>query len=532
MRNSNQFAASGLAWFAILVFAITSFSTALPCCAQSESDGLRFPYQGLVLSDQATVHSGPGDVHYATQRLSQGDVVEVYRHDPGGWCAIRPTSSSFSLIPEAALEFVSDGVGRIAEEGTQAWVGTKLGPVEKPLWQIKLKKGELVEVLGEASWPSPEGHSTVWYQISPPAGEFRWIRISDIQLPASARLQLAANKQDSTGQDLESPAQTVRSLNDIIATSPTRVPAGTLSTDSNVVNSAIGFQQHQTQPGHVQQTGLQTDFSQPTQDATVSMNGGWRKSTRPIGSRGSLEQNKSPFGNSSSKYSGSRNYDSDHNPGSYSNAYETPPALRVANADIATPNLARELNSARDSFQSSFGSASGRTLSARMSDLEMQLTKEMLKDPSQWRLEDLETEATAVYRSSSDTSERALAEKFLKKVGNCKAVQTGYQSGSTSRGIGSQPIGSGVNHNVELSTTYDAHGWLNRMVRDGGKSDSSYVLQDDTGKITHHIAPTPGMNLTRYVKKRVGIIGQRGYHKELELDHVTAHRIIELEKTR
>jgi len=70
------------------------------------------------------------------------------------------------------------------------------------------------------------------------------------------------------------------------------------------------------------------------------------------------------------------------------------------------------------------------------------------------------------------------------------------------------------------------------MVTDGGQGAPSYVLQDANGKITHHVSPIQGMNLHRYLRSQVGIIGQRGYHKRLNLDHVTAHRVVELQKRR
>lgn len=144
---------------------------------------VEFPYQAIVRNEGTEIFSGPAAVHYATDRIGQGEIVQVYRHDPGGWCAIRPNPGSFSLIPAGAAEIVSEGIGTVLQDNTQAWVGTRLGSVEKPLWQIKLKAGEEIEILGEASWPSPDGHSTIWYQIAPPAGEFRWVRLADLSTP-------------------------------------------------------------------------------------------------------------------------------------------------------------------------------------------------------------------------------------------------------------------------------------------------------------------------------------------------------------
>ena len=118
----------------------------------------------------------------------------MYRHDPNGWCAIQPPAGSFSLLPEAAVEKLDDGVGVLIQDQVQAWIGTRLGSVEKPLWQVKLRSDEEVEIIGEASWPSPDGHSTIWYQISPPAGEFRWVRMADLKIPSAASRSLPVDR--------------------------------------------------------------------------------------------------------------------------------------------------------------------------------------------------------------------------------------------------------------------------------------------------------------------------------------------------
>ena len=82
-----------------------------------------------------------------------------------------------------------------------------------------------------------------------------------------------------------------------------------------------------------------------------------------------------------------------------------------------------------------------------------------------------------------------------------------------------------------MGTTYDAFGWLDKLVRDSGNSPSTFVIKDDSGKITHHVSPVPGLNLHRYLRQKVGVIGQRGYHQQLRLDHVTGERVVVLQKT-
>jgi len=154
------------------------------------------PYRVPVVGEDATVHAGPGSTHYATDQLSPGATVDVYRHDPGGWMAIRPPESSFSLLQRDELEILPDGLARVKYDDTVAWVGTSLSAVDNPMWQIRLNKGEIVEVLGMVDRQQYELESGEpdWVQIMPPAGEFRWIAASDLDLTRSQPLPKPARQ--------------------------------------------------------------------------------------------------------------------------------------------------------------------------------------------------------------------------------------------------------------------------------------------------------------------------------------------------
>ena len=89
---------------------------ALPSIATAQRD-TDFPYQALTLNEKTIVRSGPADVHYETDELTSGQVVNVYRHDPGGWCAIQPPQGSFSLVPESAIRKLDDANGIVTVDG-------------------------------------------------------------------------------------------------------------------------------------------------------------------------------------------------------------------------------------------------------------------------------------------------------------------------------------------------------------------------------------------------------------------------------
>ena len=546
---------------------------------QTANEEIEFPYQALILNEGATIHSGPGSVHYSTRKMKQGDAVEVYRHDPGGWNAIRPVSGSFSLVPESVVKVVSQGIGLITEDGTQAWVGTEYGPVSKPLWQVKLKRGETVELLGQISWPHADGHSTTWYQIAPPAGEFRWVRMSDIRLPLGHSIKKNFDTAGSFGAS---------------SFGASSFGGGSFGGGSFGARSFGGIVSNQVAP-----TTTPSRFNVPatrpaTPYKTVSINEGWRQATKPIAKPSSSNRLSGGYNNSARQLSSfesalagmGESIPNRPSRGATPLAANVGSSIRIADANLGSPNLARGLSSARTEF----GNAQlGANLdSLKLDDLEFKLTQELLNHPPQWQLETLELAAQSLYQRTSDASERARLTNYLQKITNCKTVRAGYNntnnttytsaqsgrlgaSGLSANGLGSngvaasglgsnlrgasglgssglgangfgasglgvgrrgvgnsnQPVGSGT-RSYSPGAQYDATGWLNEMVRQGGQSSSTFVLQDQTGKITHLVATAAGVDLRPFIKKRVGINGQLGFHTTLNRRHVTAMRIAEL----
>ncbi len=401
------------------------------------------------------------------------------------------------------------------EAGTQAWVGTKLGPVEKPLWQVKLKEEEIVEVLGLASWPSPDGHSTTWYQIAPPSGEFRWVRREALELPTEATAPVVSNtssdKKAGDASILLASGVTSERVNPFDGDGADKLRRASLEVDSSGI------------PAEIQ-----------------GVNRGWRPTPKPIGVGESLaELNRNRLGvgvlsdGTASEVSGGGVDSRFGDQGATNLAAGGPKSDRFANRNISRDGFARNLGLAR---QGGVSLDSSTRYSRNLNDLEFQLTQELIKkDPSSWNLSDLEKAANAIYQTSNRQKEKNQAERFLTKLKSCRAIQTGFKSTGSLSGIGmdvasSQPVGTGINPKLDLSNTYDAHGWLSEIVRDDASGRIEYVLQDESGNITHHVGPSPGMNLKRYLRSRIGIVGQRGYASELKLDHVTATRVVLLEK--
>ena len=508
---------------AVLFFAID---------VRAQDDTTSFPYQAFVLSDNATVHSGPASVHYTTDKLPTDTIVEVYRHDPGGWCAIKPPAGAFSLIPEKAIERIDDKIGRVTEDGTKAWVGTRTGTVEKPLWQIKLRNEEQVAILGEVSWPNPEGHSTIWYQIAPPAGEFRWIRISDLKLPRQvndlpdlpADLPAVVANTDSTQSTIQ-PVQQIR----------TAVGASELT--GPTASQASAVQEFESE--------FDAEFEEtpePPSENNLAVNHGWRRASGPV----RIADRRAD--SSSSKSFTTPAIEAASKVDSFSSNGSVEPSVPSLASSAASANSVPAADS--NTAISSIGPING-PVSERVRRLESSLTAEMLKSPETWNLEPILQRATSIATTSNLQREQEHANRLIQKIRNCTSIQSRFQSayigsrnsngqaglrilGRSAQGSGSRSAAptAGQNSPVQLGTTFDAHGWLNQLVRGRGSMQPTYVLENDQGQITHHISPTPGLNLSRYLKSKVGVVGRRGFDNSLQLDHVAADRVVVIDQIR
>ncbi len=142
-------------------------------CPGNAAQAAEFPYRALANAPQVYVRSGPGENYYPTSHLAQGAEVEVYRHDPGGWYAIRPPEGSTSWIRADQVELLDPDLAVVRVERAPARVGNEFNDTRDVI-QVQLSHGEQVRVLGAKRFGSGPTAQT-WYQIAPPAGEFRWV---------------------------------------------------------------------------------------------------------------------------------------------------------------------------------------------------------------------------------------------------------------------------------------------------------------------------------------------------------------------
>jgi hypothetical protein len=149
-----------------------------------------FPYSAFVAAADVPVRSGPGEQFYPVLTMARGDAVEVWRHESGGWCAVRPPEGSFSWISADFVRAIDDRRGIVVGDQVNVRIGSKFSDVRDAI-QVQAAEGEELTLI-EARQPAGEGGSW-WYKILPPAGEFRWIHSSQLvrhpdQIPAAPAL--------------------------------------------------------------------------------------------------------------------------------------------------------------------------------------------------------------------------------------------------------------------------------------------------------------------------------------------------------
>lgn len=145
----------------------------------------RLPYLAYVQQDGARLRSGPGQQYYSTQELARGEAVEVYRHDPGGWLAIRPPENAFSWIDGQYLQVQADGRGLVLANAVAVRIGSDESDIRDVI-QVRLSQGEAVDIRDAKQLGAGE-HARTWYKIAPPSGEFRWIHARDVDLTAPGK---------------------------------------------------------------------------------------------------------------------------------------------------------------------------------------------------------------------------------------------------------------------------------------------------------------------------------------------------------
>lgn len=439
-----------------------------------------FPYKAYVVVEEAYVRSGPGEGFYPTEKLRFGRQVEVYQRDAAGWCAIRPLEESFSWVPGWDIRLGDDGLAEVATDSVAARIGSQFSDV-RDVVQVRLKRGEVVEVLGWKRMGTGASAQT-WYRIAPPSGEFRWIheRFLDVH-PPQAHLARASGGLGPPPSRSGSPG----SVRPAVAYQPIQGPTTSPpATSGNAPATAAGAE------GASHAATVASGPSSPVSPARP------QPATSPVPTV-SHEEFQAELDDINTEL-----------------ALMLAEEPSVWNCD----ELIRRTESLLAAAQSSSERAHARLLLNRLV-----------------RAAQVKKRFDAVYGVSKSSPAGAGQAVVQALRGETPADMS--QPGLTLAAAGpaapapmpitpaERSVGAGAERN---QSPYDAIGKLTRIMpsRNGGPR---YALLDDRGRVGWYVTPAPGVNLQHYVGRRVGITGSRHALPDLNAPHLTARHVAPLE---
>jgi hypothetical protein len=607
-----------MAWHARLAFGIFLFVGAY---AQAE----RFPYRAQVLSDAASVRSGPGSRFYVTGQLMQGETVEVYRHVDDQWCAIRPPSTSFSYVRADAVRATeNESVIEVIAEDAKTRIGSEVSEARNVEY-VRLRKGERLQVLGE---PLTFGRSPqLWFKIAPPSGEFRFIHRQEIEAsgaetdsrgepqaeraPADGSSEGSANgwpltateasgvesATASTGNPAGSPA-TVQDAGGNVAQA--EVEAAKVSADAH----ALPIQNHPVQNAAapvvdgstVVQASAASTAASSTAGATRAAADG--TGTLPLqklaGRGGQMVTEPIPHAvvppptpaSAISPYRAGPTDRPDPAPDSLPPTMNAQPTLG-SSPSAANPPGTMPPASDRPNGQDGAGSAWSAAEAdqpappslqvvdqalGQIATLELELSRIVTQDIGSWRLEELQSRITEVYNRTQDPEVQRSLAHIARRTQEFVDLQRRHQallaSGPAAIPVAlptpsldppraaalagtaprdplaslSEPLTNlgeslrrATSDRLKTATTerppqsFSGRGWLVPVLT--ARPDlPRFALTDAQGRILHFVSPSPGINLRRYMRQEVGIVGPSQPGRTGEADRLVADRVVVLNR--
>lgn len=417
----------------------TRIFAAIVCCAAGTTAAVaeEFPYRAYVLADDVYVRSGPGENYYPTEKLPLGTEVEVYRHDPGGCYAVRPPEHSFSWVSAEFIDLKDDNIGVVTGDRVAARVGSMFND-DRDVIQVQLYRGEEVEVVGAKRFGEGPGEQT-WYQIAPPAGEFRWIsgRLLDRHPPSDK----PRNRRPYRNRLLD--------------------PPGSADGDEDDADGDEDQGDYEDSVGARRSASLDRDFA-----------------VEPEGDEAAVDLDR----------------------------VERGAEKRTARRASAVP---------LENFED------------ELTDIELHLSEMVLEEPQHWSLLELHARAERAYSVAATALERGRARSLLNRIERFEELQRRARlvaavDEQRAEATGSPALGG---------ERYDATGRLVR-VKSSRAGAPAFALVDVNGAIQSFATAAPGVNLSLYVGRTVGIVGTTGYVPEFDKPHVTARRVTIVEGAR
>ena len=429
-------------------------------------------YTATVGADQVPVRSAPFHDQYVCSYLDAGDQVQVFRETKSGFLAIRPLYDSYSWVDAEELDVHADGDhATVKHARVPSWVGSHGDRQVRYGYTVLLNRGEVVTLIGHQRLALSSAQPIrSYYKIAPPAGEFRWIHKRHLVDALNAKPDSQAEVADSVGRQ------------------PSQVSLASFT-----------------------ESGESSPILTTTNPATYVPR--W---VRPSGQAGYFPQVKSGF------------------------------VRERARSGQPQPRMENKTPFRQASFPVQNETGTDYTTVA---ELELAVSRMATLPSEQWNIGALRDRAQQVL-ANSDAAEQGAIERIIERLNQYQQIKDGHQQAASTDAsslpprstdlhirnlpfnesdLDSSEVGSGVLTSEARRTAYLETGYLVR-VRSSRNDAPEYAIVDAQGAIQVFVTPQPGLNLSSYVRRHVGIFGRRGYLYRLKTQHVTVSRIVDLDR--
>ena len=503
-------ASTTLLWKAIALFCLP-FGSAIGADIK--------PYKVTINVSTSSTRSGPSFGSYPTEKLGRGDTLEVYKTGPEGWLAVRPTEQSFSWVAASKIRLTEKaGIAEVIEE-TPSYIGSNVEDVRKHESQVQLKVGELVELV-----PANIGESFgKFVRIRPPSGEFRWIPRKHVtsKSPDALALEDAQKEIDAARRFIE---------------------AGDEEGWASVMDQADSSDADDSDLDDWDRNVEQAQYGERIKGAISKL--------RDRGSKLRSRLRRSERRGKSDKVDDEPSPELQIDEGDESEISSDPEL-----AEVGAKKPRRRSDDLRDPDDLDIGreTAADTTLPKEeferlLRELRVDLSDMVSRDADSWDLVSLKRRGEALADDGPSPVDRGRARLLLDRIADFEATLSPRRNAVARREqanpekLSSPRVGTGLDAGNATATNnapsakssamqYDARGYL-MPVMTARKDLPPYQITDREGNTLQFVTPAPGVNLKRYVRKEVGLFGERGYLETLERPHITAERIVDLDRHR
>ena len=482
------------------------------------------PYKAYVSADDVYVRSGPGKNYYPSGKLQTGDQVEVYRHDPGGWYAIKPIEGDFAWVSARYLKVGEDGLAEVTGDRVAARVGSRFSDIRDVI-QVRLDQGETVKILDRKEFKSTS-NSGVWYKISPPSGEFRWVHgkyvdadylTSGVRTSRSQRSPLLGEATTGAIQDkprlLSTLTETEKLSGAVAISSPPEAVESRASEEEQGVAAKVPAAPTD------QDLALAEDES-PEDEPEVRTADHWSPTATdsPAGIVQALPDAQPPGA--------------------------TTDVAEVQASHTHRSKLIPELNNGPEGRQ--LKDTTPESFRDELNELEMELSIMLAEEPTVWNFDETRLGVQSLLANAETALERGRARALAGKIEQATDIKRRYDEVS-------DVVVKTDRHNRQLAklsnSRADARAKLAGQMPNSGKDrfdgmgrlarvvtpkpgSPTYALVGEDGAVACYVTPAPGVNLHYYLGRRIGITGIRGLLADQDVRHVTAKHIVEMTKMR